>query len=129
MRAGVDLVQQLLDAILSGDRLVVLERKIGDALEAQARADLPPEEWLCAIERARAVRPRLFVAEYRVEHPRELDIRADLNAGECHKTDTGIVDFSREERSQFATNLISDSIGSGALGHLASIAGLQKKSR
>ena len=65
-RAGVlDLVQQLLDAVLAGDRFVVDERQLGDALQAEPRPDLPAQERRRPLERAAAVRARLVVAERR----------------------------------------------------------------
>ena len=41
---GVNLVEQLLDAILSGDRVVVLESQLRGPLQAQAGAQLASEE-------------------------------------------------------------------------------------
>src|SRR5262249_15533466 len=50
-RRGMDLVEQLLDAILAGDRVVVVEGELGRPLQAQPRPDLPAEEAGRAAER------------------------------------------------------------------------------
>ena len=104
--------------ILSGHRLVVLKLEFRDAFEAEAGANLAPQERGCAVERAGAVPPRCLVAEHRVEHPRELNVRTHLHAGERDESEAGIVNLAREQLRQFAANLIGDAIGPGALGHL-----------
>src|SRR5262245_13990945 len=63
---GVDLAEQLLDAILAGDRFVVVKGQFWRALQAQAGADLPPQEPAGARERAVGIAAALFVAERRV---------------------------------------------------------------
>src|SRR3954471_15215119 len=84
---GVDFVQQLLDAVLSRDGIIVLELQLGDAFQPQARANLPAEERGGAIERARAVLARRFVAKHGVENPGELDVRAHVHARERDEPD------------------------------------------
>ena len=50
-RSALDVVQQLLDAVLSGDRLVVAELELGHAPQPQPRADLAAQERRRALER------------------------------------------------------------------------------
>src|SRR5437867_3744160 len=52
---GIQLVQQLLDAILSRDRFVVQEGQVRHPFEPKARSDLPPEEGHGSLERPRGV--------------------------------------------------------------------------
>src|SRR5689334_11063686 len=63
---GVKLVEDLFDAILPGDRLVVDEPELRRSSQAQPRSDLAPEERGRPFERASGRRPRLVVAEDRI---------------------------------------------------------------
>src|SRR6185436_3595769 len=60
---GIDLVQQLLDAVLAGNGIVVDERDLGDPLAAEPRSDLPAQERDRPPERARRVLPAGLVGE------------------------------------------------------------------
>src|SRR6185436_9333415 len=71
---AADLVEQLLDPVLAGDRLVVDELELGDALQAQARADLAAQERNRAMERAVRALTRLVVTERGVVHARVLQV-------------------------------------------------------
>src|SRR2546427_8453723 len=96
----MNLVQDLFDAVRAGGRLVVLKPEIGDALQPEARANLPPQKRRGPIERLGAVRARLLVAEDGVEDARDLDVWADLHARERHEPDAGIVHFAHKERRE-----------------------------
>src|SRR5476649_1993315 len=60
-RVGLDLVEQLLDAVLARDRLVDHELQLGHALQPEPRSDLPPQERNRAVQCAVAGRLRLLV--------------------------------------------------------------------
>jgi len=65
------------------------------------------------LSEARGTRP----TERGVEHPRLLDVRADLNASDGHEADAGIVDLTRKELAELAADLIGNPVGSGTLRH------------
>src|SRR5262245_50840429 len=75
------LVQQLLDPILAGDRGVVDELQIGRPPQPQPRSELAPQERPGALERLGGRRTCLLVAERGVVDARQLQVRADLHAG------------------------------------------------
>src|SRR5207253_5774133 len=104
--AGMNVVEDLLDAVLAGDRTVVEESKLGNTLEAQPRADLPPQERSGALERTLGGAPRLLVAERSVIHARLLDVSAHLDARQRHEPDARIVHVAGEELGELAANLI-----------------------
>src|SRR3954447_25188740 len=66
MGIGANLVQELFDAVLARNRLVVNPLQFGRALEPQPRSDLTAEEGDHTVQRARARLARLVVAEDRV---------------------------------------------------------------
>src|SRR5438552_927227 len=66
MAARFDLVEELLDPVLAGDRFVVHERHFRRPLQAQPRSDLAAEERRGALQRAGGVAATLLVAERRV---------------------------------------------------------------
>ena len=94
-RVGVQLVEDLLDAILAGDRLVVDELQLGDALAAAAarRSGGAGTAWRgrapCALSCA-----RLLVAEHGVVDARQLQVGADLHARERDEADARVVDLA-----------------------------------
>src|SRR5450759_255997 len=88
-RVAADVVQELLDAVLARNGLVVVERQFRHALQPQARSDLAPEKRHGAIERPRALLSRRLVAERGVGEARELEIRADLDARQRDEADAG----------------------------------------
>src|SRR5262245_7990813 len=116
---GVELVDQLLDAILAGDRLVVDEPQFGDAAQAQARSDLTAEKRGGALQRALRAAARLRLVTARSERcevdARLLQIRGDLDARQGHEPDARIVHLAREQAGELAANLIRDAIRSRAL--------------
>src|SRR6266550_2764176 len=89
--ADANLLEELLDPVLAGDRLVVDEIELGDALQPQARADLAPQERHRAVERARRALPRLLVAERGVVDASQLEIGRDLHAGDRDEAETRVV--------------------------------------
>jgi len=117
----MEFVEQLLDSILPGNRFVVQEPELGDALEAQARSDLPPQKWRRAAKRASLIAPGFFVLacwpERRVEDASLLQVRRDLDACDRHEPDAGIVHLSREQLRELTSNLIGDPVGPRTLGH------------
>ena len=78
----------LLDAVLAGDRLVVTELELRRALQPQPRCR---SAGAGTASRARAPAPlscaRLVVAERGVEHARQLQVGADLHAGQGDEAD------------------------------------------
>src|SRR5437773_9377856 len=117
----MDLVEQLLDAILAGDRFVVQELEFRDALEAETRTNLPPKERRGALEGAPAVlscRAAVVtrVAERGVVDARELQVRTDLDARQRHEADAGVVHLAREQLRELRADLIGDTVGPGTLG-------------
>src|SRR5438552_427488 len=107
-RARADLLQDLFDAILTGDGIVVHEPELGRPPEAEPRANLAAEEWRGPTQRARAEGARLLVSERSIEHPRQLEIRAHLHARQGDESDARVVDLPRQKLRQFAPNLIAD---------------------
>src|SRR5262245_50252884 len=114
-RSAADLVEQLLDAVLAGNRFVVVERELWRALQPQARADLAAQETGRAGQRPLGIATALLVAERRIVHARLLQIRADAHPRQRHEPDARIVNVAREQRRQLASDLIGDAIGSRAL--------------
>src|SRR4051794_3450555 len=60
---AVQILEDLLDPVLAGDRVIVQESELRRAFETQTLADLPAQERGGALERLGARRPRLLVAE------------------------------------------------------------------
>ncbi len=113
----MDLAEQLLDAVLAGNRFVVVEYQLRRTLQAQARADLPPQEPSRARQRALGVAPALLVAERSVVHASLLQVAAHLHPGQRHEPDARIVNLPGEQRGQLAADLIGHALGPGALRH------------
>src|SRR5262249_1957762 len=108
---GVDLVEELLDSILAGDRFIVEELELGHALQPQPRADLPPQKRRGALEGAGGVPARRVVAERRVRHAGVLQVRRHRDARDGDEPDAGIVDVAREQLRDLAADLIADARG------------------
>jgi hypothetical protein len=114
----MDLAEELFDAILAGDRLVVDEPELGHAFQAEAGSDLAPEKRAGSFERTRRALAGVRIAKRGVVHARLLNIGADLNARHGHEPDTGIVKLaSRQQRRDLAADLIGHAVGTGSLGH------------
>src|SRR4051812_25672671 len=105
MGSRANLVQELFDAILARNRLVVHPLQFGRALEPQPRSDLTAEERNHTVQRARARLARLVVAEDRVEHAGLLQVGADLHARDRHEADAGVVNFPGEQEPELAAQL------------------------
>src|SRR6478752_5623868 len=114
----LQLMQDLLDAILSGHRLIVDELQLRSALQAEPPADLPPQERSHALERTRGVRAALVVAKRGVHHPCLLQIRAHMHARQRDEPDAGVVHFSSQHLRKLAAELVGDAFGTGTLRHL-----------
>src|SRR6185295_1717069 len=106
--ADANLVEELLDPVLAGDRLVVDEIELGDALQPQARADLAAQKRHRPLERARAALLRLLVAERRVVDASQLEIGRDLDAGDGDEAEARVVHFPRQQQSQLAAYLLGN---------------------
>src|ERR1051326_2221101 len=76
-RAGLELVEQTLDPILSRDRIVVEESDLGNTLQMQAPADPAAQERGGALQCTSGGAAAGFVAQRRVVHPRRLQVGAD----------------------------------------------------
>src|SRR5438094_1737507 len=117
----MDLVEQLLDAVLAGDRFVVQELELRDPLEAETRPDLPPKERRGALEGAPAVRSRRAGVtrgtERGVVDTRQLQVRTDLDTRQRHETDARVVHLAREQLRELRADLIGDTVGPRALAH------------
>src|SRR5262245_35907436 len=114
-RRRVDLAAQLLDAILAGNRFVVVKDQFGRALQAQASADLAAQKPAGPREGTVGVAAALLVAERRVVDVRLLQIGGDADARERDEADARIVHLAREQGSQLAANLVGHAVWSGAL--------------
>src|SRR5712691_11508300 len=114
---GANLVEELLDPVLAGNRFVVDELELRDALQPQPRSNLPPQKRHGALERARRAPAFLFVAKRGVVHARLLQIRRQLDAGHGHEADAGITHLPRQQDRELAADLVGDAIGTGALRH------------
>src|SRR4029077_2321388 len=99
-RTAVQLVEDALDAILSGDRIVVHEPEFWRAFEPQPRPDLPAQKCRGPAEGARARFARLFVAEHGIENPGDLQVGTDLDSSERDESDPGVVHFAGEQRGE-----------------------------
>src|SRR5262252_6979861 len=75
---GFQVLEDLFDAILPGDRFVVEELQLGHAPQAQALAELAPQKRRGAPERLRGLAPRLLVPHRRVVGARELQVGETL---------------------------------------------------
>src|SRR5262245_3799410 len=78
----VQIAQDLLDAILIGDRFIESEFEFGHPPQAQLAADMPAEERRRTLERLRRLLARRSIAHRRVEHACLLKVGRDLDAGE-----------------------------------------------
>src|SRR6266540_12883 len=96
-RRALELVEQLLDPILPGDRFVVVEPQFWRAPQAQTGSELTAQKRRGPFERARGVLETLRVAERRVVDACLLQVRAHVHAGERHETDARIVDVARDQ--------------------------------
>src|SRR6266516_692897 len=117
-RRGVELVDQLFDAVLTGDRFIVNELQFRHAFQSQAGADLTSQKRQRTMQRAIGLAPPLFVAEDGVEHARLLKVAGQLDPGNGDEPQAGIVHFAREQVAKLAADLIGDAFGSRALRHL-----------
>src|SRR5215472_6511521 len=108
--AGAQVLEQLFDPILTGDRFVVDEFELGHAPQPQPRSDLPPQERNRAMQRAVRLAPRALVAERREEHAGVLEIGRDLHPGDRHEADPRIVHLAREQLAELSPDLIGDAI-------------------
>src|SRR4051794_40223528 len=79
---GLEFLEDLLDAILMGDRLVVEELQLRRAAQAQPLRNLAPQEGRGAAECFRRLLQRLFVAHRRVVDAGELKVGRNLDAGQ-----------------------------------------------
>src|SRR5712691_12056379 len=71
---GANLVEELLDPVLAGNRFVVDELERRDALQPQPRSNLPPQKRHRALERARRAPAARLVAERGIVHAGLLQI-------------------------------------------------------
>src|SRR6266849_9494908 len=106
MVGGVQFAEDLFDAILARNRVVVHESQLRCSLQPQARSQLPPEKRRGALERTAARRPRLVVTKRGVEHPRQLEVGADLHPCQRHETDSGIVNLAGQQARELAPDLV-----------------------
>src|SRR3954470_830470 len=110
---GVQFVQQLFDAVLAGDGLVIDEVQFGHALQPQPRPDLPAQEGRRPSDGALRVAARLIVAKHGEENPRRLQVGGYLDARDGDEADAGVVPLARQQLGQFTSDLIGDPVGSG----------------
>src|SRR3954469_14862678 len=113
-RLGLQVLQDLLDAIVLRDRLVVEERQLRHAPQPDARAELAAQERRRAVERLRRLALRLLVAERRVVDPRDLQIAGDRHLGQRQEADAGIVHLARDELRQLVPDGLAEAFGTVA---------------
>src|SRR5947208_16816826 len=112
----MNLVQELFDAILACDRIVVEKRELGHPPEPQAGTDAPAQKGRGAIQGARRIAPRGIVAEQRVVHPCELQVWCDVHACERDKSDTWVVDLSAQQLRELGAEVVAHASGAETLG-------------
>src|SRR5436190_10914362 len=116
-RGGIDLVQELFDTVLSGDRFVVVKLELGRTPQTQRLADAAAQERRGAGERPGGVLSRGPVVAARrrsrercVVDARELQVGRHLDARQRQEPDAGIVDLARNQVGELAADLIRYSI-------------------
>src|SRR5450759_4943884 len=87
---GLQLLEDLLDAVVLGDRGVVEELELRHAPEAHPLPDLAPQERRRPREGLAGLALRLRVAEGRVVDARDLQIGGDLDLRQGQEADAGI---------------------------------------
>src|SRR5688572_21754328 len=114
----VEVAQDLLDAVLMGNRLVEAEVDLGHAPQPQPAGNLPPEKRRGALERLRGFLAGLRVAKRRVKHVRHLQICRHPHARHRDEADARIVDVAAgEHRAQLLADLVANPSGTEALSH------------
>jgi hypothetical protein len=113
----LELHQNSLDPILMLDAFIELESDFGHAAEAHAAAELAAQKRRGALERAAGLALGFVVAEERVEHARELEIRRHFDASERDQTNPGIVDFREQELADLLPDAFCDAVRSRSLRH------------
>src|SRR4051812_10700034 len=108
---GLEVLQDLFDAIVPGDRFVVEELELGHAAQPDARADLAAQERQGALERLGRLALRLLVAERRVVDARDLQVRRHGDLGQGDEPDPRIVDVARQQLRQLLADGFSDAVG------------------
>jgi hypothetical protein len=112
---GLDLLQDLLDAVVPLDAFIEEELQLGRAPQAQSTAQLSAKERRGAFKRPCGLTPRLLVAERRVVHARLLEVGRHADVSDGQEADTGIVHLAGQQLREVFANLFADP--SRALGH------------
>lgn len=107
-----ELAEKLLNAILSSNRIVVHEAQLWRSLQFQTLAKLTAQKGGRPFEGSFAGRTGRGVAQRGVIDAGQVEIWADLSSRQGDKPDTGVVNLSCEQLSQFRTDLVGDSCGS-----------------
>src|SRR5687767_14503753 len=114
---GLDIEHDPLDAVLLFDALVVEELERRHVLEPEAATDLAAEKRLGPFQRFPGFRLCFVVPDRRVEHARLLKIRRHLHPRDGEEADPRIVHFAGDQIRDFGAELVTDTIGAGALSH------------
>src|SRR5918993_4009088 len=107
----VDLLQQLLDARLVGDRLVEHERDFRHPSQAQPLRELSAHERCHALQRFFGGPLSRSVAQSRVVDVGNLQVGADTHPRDGHEPHPGIVDIAREHVAGFRLDLLAQPLG------------------
>src|SRR5919106_4755653 len=111
--------QDLLDAVLVLNRLVEAEFDFWHPAQADAGADLTPEERRGPLEGFLRLEPGLRIAERRVEDFRDLQVGRDLDAGERDEADARVVHVpAGQHLAQLLADLIPHTVRTIPLRHV-----------
>src|SRR5450759_1198782 len=108
---GLQLLEDLLDAVVLGDRGVVEELELRHAPQAHPLPDLAPQERRRPCEGLAGLALRLRVAVGRVVDARDLQIGGYLDLRQGQEADAGIVHLARDELRQLDADLLADLFG------------------
>src|SRR5450830_875321 len=108
---GLQLLEDLLDAVVLGDRGVVEELELRHAPQAHPLPDLAPQERRRPCEGLAGLALRLRVAVGRVVDARDRQIGGDLDLRQGQEADAGIVHLARDELRQLDADLLADLFG------------------
>src|SRR5436190_13181312 len=106
-----EVLENLLDAIVARDGVVVEELEVRHAPEPQPAAELAPQERRGALQRPGAFTLRPLVSHRRVIDARELKIRRDAHFRQRQEPDARIVHVAGEELGELAADLVADARG------------------
>jgi hypothetical protein len=93
----VELIENLFNTILSGNRIVIDEAQLWRPLQSQTPTHLSAKEWRRAVKGVCACRARRGIAQRGVVDACQLQIRADVRTRHGNEPEAGIVDVSHKQ--------------------------------